>query len=87
MVLTKEKKTAIINKYKAHENDTGSTRVQISLLTDRINGLVDHLKKNKKDHHSRRGLLVLVGKRKRLLNYLERSDAKGYRSLVKSLGL
>lgn len=87
MVLSKENKEQIIKTHKQSDSDTGSTKVQISLLTHRINYLADHLKKNKKDHHSRRGLLVLVGKRKRLMNYLERTDSKGFKSLTKTLGL
>ena len=87
MALTKEKKDALIKKFKRHETDSGSTELQISLLTERIRSIVDHLKNNKKDHHGRRGLLVLVGKRKRLLNYLERSDGKKFESLTKTLGL
>jgi small subunit ribosomal protein S15 len=87
MVLKKEKKTEIIEKFKRHPGDTGSPEVQIALLTERINQLVEHLKKNKKDQHSRRGLLMLVGQRKRLLNYLQRTDVKRYEELAASLGL
>jgi small subunit ribosomal protein S15 len=87
MVLKKEKKIEIIEKFKRHPSDTGSPEVQIALLTERINQLVEHLKKNKKDHHSRRGLLMLVGQRKRLLNYLQRLDIKRYEELTSSLGL
>ncbi len=87
MVLAKPKKTAIMKEHAIHEGDTGSADVQIALLTERINSLVEHLKSNKKDQHSRRGLLMIVGKRKRLLNYLERSNKKRYSSLVKQLGL
>lgn len=87
MVLNKEKKTEIISKFKKHNDDTGSAEVQIALLSERISGLVEHLKKNKKDQHSRRGLLMLVGKRKRLLLYLQRSDTKLYEQVVSSLGL
>ena len=87
MALKKDNKTEIIKKFKRHSSDTGSSEVQIALLTDRINGLVEHLKKNKKDQHSRRGLLVLVGQRKRLLNYLQRKDVKKFEELVSSLGL
>ena len=83
----KKKKTDIIKKYETHKGDTGSPEVQVALLTDRINNLINHLKESKKDHHSRRGLLVMVGKRKRLLNYLSGSDEKRYNNLVKSLGL
>ncbi|MDA9705896.1 30S ribosomal protein S15 [Acidimicrobiaceae bacterium] len=81
---TKEK---IIKEYGKSENDTGSTEVQVALLTQRINDLTDHLKIHKKDHHTRRGLLMLVGKRKRLLQYLENQDVERYRSLIDKLGL
>jgi len=77
----------IIQKYQAHENDRGSTRVQIALLTARINHLTEHLRAHKKDHHSRRGLLKLVGQRRRLLDYLRRKDLEGYRALIADLGL
>jgi len=87
MVLKKEKKTEIIEKFKRHSGDTGSPEVQVALLTERINQLVEHLKKNKKDQHSRRGLLMLVGQRKRLLNYLQRTDIKRYEELASILGL
>ena len=87
MPLQKEKKTEIITKLKINEADTGSPEVQIGLLTERINQLVGHLKKNKKDHHSRRGLLMLVGQRKRLLTYLQRKDAKRFEELTSSLDL
>ena len=81
---TKEK---LIKEYGNSENDTGSTEVQVALLTQRINDLTDHLKIHKKDHHTRRGLLMLVGKRKRLLQYLENQDVERYRSLIDKLGL
>ena len=81
---TKEK---IIKEYGKSANDTGSTEVQVALLTQRINDLTDHLKIHKKDHHTRRGLLMLVGKRKRLLQYLENQDVERYRSLIDKLGL
>ena len=81
---TKEK---IIKEYGKSKNDTGSTEVQVALLTQRINDLTDHLKIHKKDHHTRRGLLMLVGKRKRLLQYLENQDVERYRSLIDKLGL
>ncbi len=81
---TKEK---IIKEYGKSEKDTGSTEVQVALLTQRINDLTDHLKAHKKDHHTRRGLLMLVGKRKRLLQYLENQDVERYRSLIDKLGL
>ena len=81
---TKEK---LIKEYGKSEKDTGSTEVQVALLTQRINDLTDHLKIHKKDHHTRRGLLMLVGKRKRLLQYLENQDVERYRSLIDKLGL
>lgn len=87
MVLSKENKSEIISQYKAHEGDTGSSEVQIALLTKRIEGLVEHLKKNTKDNHSRRGLIVLVGQRKRLLNYLHRVDNAKYKTVTTSLDL
>ena len=80
-------KTELIHKFGANENDTGSTKVQIALLTTRISELTEHLKVHKHDHHSRRGLLKLVGRRRRLLNYLQRHDLEGYRALIKELGL
>lgn len=83
--MEKEKKSEIIKKYGKDEKDTGSTEVQIALLTERINNLNEHLKENKQDKHSRRGLLMLVGKRKRLLKYLEQEDINKYRELKKSL--
>jgi small subunit ribosomal protein S15 len=85
--LTAERKQEIITQYGANEKDTGNTRVQIALLTARINDLTEHQREHKKDHHSRRGLLMLVGQRRRLLNYLEKSDLEGYRALIKELGL
>lgn len=85
--MKKEKKTAVIEKYQTHDADTGSPEVQVSLLTERINQLVDHLKTHKKDQSSRRGLLLLVGKRKRLLKYLEGSDIKRFEALNESLKL
>ena len=80
-------KENLIKEYGKSENDTGSTEVQVALLTQRINDLTDHLKIHKKDHHTRRGLLMLVGKRKRLLQYLENQDVERYRSLIDKLGL
>ena len=77
----------IIKEYGKSEKDTGSTEVQVALLTQRINDLTDHLKLHKKDHHTRRGLLMLVGKRKRLLQYLENQDVERYRSIIDKLGL
>jgi small subunit ribosomal protein S15 len=85
--LTKEVKSELIAKHAAHEGDTGSPEVQVALLTARINELTEHLRGHSKDHHSRRGLLMLVGKRRRLLRYLERSDVERYRALVADLGL
>ena len=82
-----ESKSKIIEQYKTHEKDTGSSEVQIALLTERINHLTEHFKVHKKDFHSRRGLLKLVGQRRRLLNYLKNKDLEKYRGLIKSLGL
>lgn len=87
MPLKKEKKIEILGKFGRKKDDTGSSEVQIALLTERINTLVEHLKKNKKDQHSRRGLIVLVGQRKRLLNYLQRQDSKKFEEVTASLGL
>jgi small subunit ribosomal protein S15 len=87
MSLTQERKAEIVTQFGENPQDTGNTRVQVALLTQRINDLTEHLRANKKDHHSRRGLLMLVGRRRRLLNYLQRSDLEGYRSLVRELGL
>jgi small subunit ribosomal protein S15 len=78
---------AIIQKYQIHENDRGSTKVQVALLTARINYLTGHFREHKKDHHSRRGLLKMVGQRRRLLEYLKRTDLDGYRALIADLGL
>jgi len=80
-------KTTTIEKYRTHGEDTGSARVQVAMLTERINYLTEHFRSHKKDHHGRRGLLKMVGKRRRLLNYLKRTDVEGYRSLVQELGL
>lgn len=85
--MQKEKKTEIIGQYKLHESDTGSPEVQIAILTERINHLNDHLKTHKKDHHSRRGLLKMVGQRRGLLNYLMRIDIERYRTLIGKLNL
>jgi small subunit ribosomal protein S15 len=82
-----ENKTDIIQKYQLHETDRGSAPVQIALLTARINDLTDHFRKNPKDHHSRRGLLMMVGKRRRLLEYLRKTDIARYRQLLDDLGL
>ena len=86
-MMTKEQKTAIIKEYAAHEGDTGSPEVQIALLTFRINSLTEHLKANKKDHHSRRGLLMMVGQRRSLLGYLKKVDIERYRSIIARLGI
>ena len=85
--MTKERKQEIINQYKREEKDTGSPEVQIALLTERINELTEHLKVHKKDNHSRRGLLKMVGKRRNLLNYLAKKDVNRYREIVEKLGL
>ncbi|NPV25977.1 MAG: 30S ribosomal protein S15 [Firmicutes bacterium] len=87
MALAKEQKQLIINQFKIHENDTGSPEVQIAILTERINSLTEHLKIHKKDHHSRRGLLKMVGQRRALLNYLKDNDVDRYRAIVERLGL
>ncbi|GGL43803.1 30S ribosomal protein S15 [Sporolactobacillus putidus] len=87
MALTKERKTQLIQEYQTHENDTGSPEVQIAVLTEQINVLNEHLKLHKKDHHSRRGLLKMVGKRRNLLTYLRGVDVKRYRDLINKLGL
>ena len=87
MVLSTEDKQGLIDKHEQHDTDTGSPEVQIGLLTHRISYLTEHFKKHKKDHHSRRGLLLLVGKRRRLLNYLNNKDVKRYRSIIETLGL
>ena len=81
-----EKSTALAQ-YKAHDTDTGSTKVQVAILTERINYLTDHFRAHKKDHHGRRGLLKMVGKRRRLLDYLKRTDMSGYRQIIQDLGL
>ena len=86
-MITSEKKQEIINTYKRDEKDTGSPEVQIALLTERINELTEHLKVHKKDNHSRRGLLKMVGKRRNLLNYLVKKDVNRYRTIVEKLGL
>jgi small subunit ribosomal protein S15 len=85
--ITSERKREIAAKFGTDEKDTGSTKVQIALLTERINHLTEHLRAQGKDHHSRRGLLMLVGRRRRFLAYLQRTDLEGYRSLIKDLGL
>jgi len=85
--LAKEQKTQVIGKYRTHEKDTGSPEVQVALLTERINGLTGHFQSHVKDHHSRRGLLKLVGQRRRLLEYLKRRDFERYRKLIGDLGI
>ena len=87
MVQTAENKKELIDRFKMHETDTGSPEVQIGLLTHRISYLTEHLKIHKKDHHSRRGLLILVGRRRRLLNYVKNNDVKRYRTIIKDMGL
>jgi small subunit ribosomal protein S15 len=87
VVLTIEDKQKVIEEFKLHDSDTGSPEVQVALLTRRIEYLTEHLKIHKKDHHSRRGLLMLVGSRRRLLNYVKSKDVKRYRSLIESLGI
>lgn len=86
-MISKEKKQALIEQYKRHEGDTGSPEVQIAILTDRINELTEHLKANPHDHHSRRGLLQMVGKRRNLLTYLTKVDIERYRAIIAQLGL
>ena len=85
--MTKEEKLAIIEEYAVHEGDTGSPEVQIALLTSRINSLTEHLKKNNNDHHSRRGMLKMVGKRRNLLGYLQKKDIERYRAIIEKLGI
>lgn len=85
--MLKEEKNAIIKEYAQHEGDTGSPEVQIALLTKRINDLTEHLKTHKKDHHSRRGLLKMVGQRRNLLNYLTMVDSERYRAIIAKLGI
>jgi small subunit ribosomal protein S15 len=87
MSLTKERKQELIGRFGREDGDTGSTEVQVALLTERINHLTEHLRSHPKDHHSRRGLLMMVGKRRRLLRYLERADLERYRGVVSDLGL
>lgn len=86
-MISKEKKQALIEQYKRHEGDTGSPEVQIAILTHRISTLTEHLKVNKKDHHSRRGLHMMVGQRRNLLGYLQKNDIERYRAIVARLGL
>jgi small subunit ribosomal protein S15 len=87
LAIVKEKKSEIVGEFRHHDSDTGSPEVQIALLTARINQLTEHLKEHKKDHHSRRGLLMMVGQRRRLLNYLTTKDITRYREVVAKLGL
>ena len=87
MTMTVEEKAKIIDEYKMHEGDTGSPEVQVAILTYRIKELTDHLKTHKKDHHSRRGLFQMIGKRKGLLNYLKKTDIERYRALIEKAGI
>ena len=87
MTLTKEQKTTVITGYKTHEKDTGSPEVQIAILSERIGYLTTHFKTHSKDHHSRRGLMMLVGQRRRMLDYLKKKDVKRYRQLIEKLGI
>jgi len=87
MVLVKERKQQITKEFQLHEKDTGSSDVQIAILTERVNDITEHLKKHKKDHHSRRGLLRLVGRRRRLLDYLTEKDPERYKAILKKLNL
>ena len=86
-MIAKEKKQSIINEYGRTQNDTGSPEVQVAVLTARIQELTEHLKQNPKDHHSRRGLLMMVGQRRGLLDYLKKTDLEGYRALIEKLGI
>lgn len=87
MRLSSDRKRSLIEQFKTHDGDTGSPEVQIALLSERINGLTDHFKTHQKDHHSRRGLLMLIGKRRGLLEYLRRKDPERYRALADKLGI
>ncbi len=87
MSLTKERKQELVEKFGDSETDTGKAEVQVALLTERINALTDHLRTHRKDHHSRRGLLMLVGRRRRFLKYLQHADLERYRALIRELGL
>ena len=87
MTITQERKRELVEKFGEASCDTGRTEVQIALLTERINGLTEHLRMHRKDHHSRRGLLMLVGRRRRFLNYLQRTDLERYRGVLRELGL
>ncbi|KJJ84025.1 Ribosomal protein S15, bacterial-type [Candidatus Omnitrophus magneticus] len=87
MTLAKERKQGVVANFKKHDTDTGSPEVQVALITERITSLTDHFKKHKKDHHSRRGLLMLVNKRRQLLHYIQKCDEARYKSLIEKLGL
>jgi small subunit ribosomal protein S15 len=87
MTVTQERKRELVEKFGGGAGDTGRTEVQIALLTERINALTEHLRSHRKDHHSRRGLLMMVGRRRRFLNYLQRTDLERYRSVIRELGL
>ena len=87
MTVTAERKQELVARFGQGDGDTGTTEVQVALLTERINDLTEHLRSHRKDHHSRRGLLMLVGRRRRLLNYLQRNDLERYRALIRELGL
>jgi small subunit ribosomal protein S15 len=87
MAMVQEKKTELVQKYRQHDKDTGSPEVQVALLSERINYLTEHFKTHKKDHHSRRGLLKLVGQRRRLLDYLRTVDVARYKTLIEQLGI
>jgi len=87
MPLAIEKKKTLIQQYRVHEGDTGSPEVQIALLTERVNSLTEHFKQHTKDHHSRRGLLMLIGKRRGLIEYLRKKDAERYRAIIEKLGI
>jgi small subunit ribosomal protein S15 len=87
MPLPVERKRNLIEQFRVHDGDTGSPEVQIALLTERINGLTEHFKQHTKDHHSRRGLLMLIGKRRSLLEYLRRKDSERYRGIIEKLGI
>jgi small subunit ribosomal protein S15 len=87
MPLAVDRKKSLIEQFKTHDGDTGSPEVQIALLTERVNGLTEHFKQHAKDHHSRRGLLMLIGKRRGLLEYLKRKDVERYKALIERLGI
>ena len=87
MPLAQEKKKTLIEQFRVHEGDTGSPEVQIAILTERINSLTEHFKQHKKDHHSRRGLLMLIGKRRGLLGYLQKKEPQRYRTIIEKLGI